>query len=229
MAILWLTAAETIAPAGPFTAAAVENASYLLYTLSGRKYGGVRTTTEAYTSNLATDLSLRPHVISGNVYNLPTNTPAMRNLYLRESPVRSIISIEQAGTTFDPATYSLRNNRYVIRANGLPWVLDPINELTVSYTYGMNPPESGKRAAIRLANEYILLYSGSPDCALPERIQSVTRQGISYTLVDPQDFLREGKIGIPEIDLFLASTNPTGAKNKAKVFSVDRPRGEKIQ
>lgn len=228
MAILWLTGADTIQPAGPFTAAAVENASYLLYTLSGRKYGGIRSTTESYTSNFATSLVLRPQVISGNVFNLPVNTPAMRNLYLRETPVHSIASITQSGVTFDPATYSLRNNRYVVRANGIPWALDPINELVVQYSYGLNPPESGKRAAIRLANEFILLYSGSPDCSLPERIQSVTRQGISYTLVDPQDFLREGKIGIPEIDLFLASTNPSGAKNKAKIFSVDRPRGEKI-
>jgi len=132
------------------------------------------------------------------------------------------------GTLLDPSEYSLRNSSYLVRKNSLPWVLDPMNELEITYTYGTPPPAAGKRAAIRLANELILSDMGSGACALPERISSVSKQGVSYTIMDPQEFISNGKVGIYEIDLFLASVNPTKAKKRPKVFLSGGTRGERV-
>ena len=228
MSTLWLTPSETIDPAGPYTMSAIEAASLILYKLSGEKYPGVYTVTEAYNSENFSGIVTRPEIVSGNMVNLSRMNDGFRNLRLRHSPVRSIDSIEFLGSVMDPSEYSLRNNAYIVRRNSLPWLLEPTNDLIVTYVYGTPPPSMGRRAARRLANEFILSDQGSAACALPERITSVNRQGISYTIMDPQEFISNGRVGIYEVDLFLAAVNPNKAKKKPKIFSVDRPRGERI-
>lgn len=228
MATLWISAADTIDPTGPYTDSAVKYASFILYKLSAEKYSGISTVTEVYTSESAMSTTSRPELINGNMYNLPRFSEGQRNLRLRHTPVRTVTSVKYLGRTLAPTEYTLRNNSYLVRQNALPWVLDSVNELSITYSYGTPPPAAGKRAAIRLANELILADMGSASCSLPERISSVSRQGVSYTVMDPQEFISNGKVGIYEIDLFLAAVNPNKAKKRPKVFSVDRPRGERI-
>lgn len=228
MATLWISAADTIDPTGPYTDSAIQYASFILYKLSGEKYTGVQTTTEVYTSEIPVSTARESALISGAIYQLPKYTDGNRNLRLLNTPVRSVQSVTHLGRVLDSSEYTLRNNAYLVRTQSLPWILDPVHELSVSYTYGTPPPSSGKRAAIRLANELILADMGSANCALPERISSVSRQGVSYTIMDPQTFISNGKVGIYEIDLFLAAVNPNKAKKRPRVFSVDKPRGERI-
>jgi hypothetical protein len=85
----------------------------------------------------------------------------------------------------------------------------------------------GRMAARTLAIEFVKLYSGDDDCALPQRVTSISRQGVSYTLLDSQDFIEEMRTGIYMVDLFLKSANPDKARTKARVFSVDVPRGRR--
>jgi hypothetical protein len=228
MATLWISAADTCDPTGPYTESAVHFASIILYKLSGEKYTGVQTVTEVYTSDIATSNLTSPYVISGSMYNLPRFSEGQRNLRLRHTPVRSIDSVTHLGRELTPSEFSLRNNSYLVRQHALPWVLDPVNELSVTYTYGTPPPAAGKRAAIRLANELILSDMSDPSCALPERISSVARQGVSYTVMDPQEFISNGKVGIYEIDLFLAAVNPYKAKKRPKVFLPGAVRAERV-
>lgn len=228
MAVQWLTVQDTFDPTSAFAESAVDYASFLMHNLTAEKFPGVHTTTESYTAALPAVLPRTPQVVHGQIFNMPAHVASPTNLHLRHSPVLSVQEIVQGGVTLDPSTYSIRNNSYLRRDGGIPWVLDPVNELLITYTWGIEPPASGKRAAIRLANELILLSMGSPECALPQRITSVNRQGLSYTYTDPQQFLDNGRTGIPEIDFFIAAVNPKGSKKKARVFSVDRPRGEKI-
>jgi hypothetical protein len=84
----------------------------------------------------------------------------------------------------------------------------------------------GKQAARILATEFIKLWSGD-DCALPQRVTSVTRQGVSYTILDSQDFLDDMRTGIYSIDLFLKSVNPDKARARARVFSPDVARARR--
>lgn len=228
MATLWISASDTIDPTGPYTESAVQFASFILYKLTGEKYTGTRTTTEVYTSDTGTPNVTNPAVISGNMYNLPKFADGQRNLRLKNTPVRSVSSVIYQGRELDPSEYSLRNNSYIVQTNSVPWILNNVQELSVTYTYGTPIPSSGKRAAIRLANELILAYMGSSACALPERISSVSRQGVSYTVLDPQEFINNGKVGIYEIDLFLAAVNPSKARKRPKVFLAGGPRAERV-
>lgn len=228
MATLWISAADTIDPTGPYTDSAVHFASEILYKLSGEKYTGIQTVTEVYTSQAVLSNVTNPSLIGGQMYNLPKLSEGQRNLRLRNTPVRAVNSVIHLGRELDPSEYSLRNNSYLVRQHALPWVLDPVHELTITYTYGTPPPAAGKRAAIRLANELILSDRGSAACALPERISNVSRQGVSYTMLDPQEFISNGKVGIYEIDLFLAAVNPSKAKKRPKVFLPGATRAERV-
>lgn len=228
MAVQWLTVNDTFDPTSAFAASAVEYASFLMHNLTAEKFPGVHTTTESYTSQIPAMIPRSPQVVHGQIFNMPLRVTSPVNLHLRHTPVLSVQSIVQGDVVLDPSTYSIRNNAYLRREGGIPWMLDPVNELLITYTWGVNVPPAGKRAATRLANELILLDMGSPECALPQRLMSVNRQGLQYSFVDPQQFLDNGKIGIPEIDFFITAVNPGKGKKKARVFSVDRPRGEKI-
>jgi hypothetical protein len=79
----------------------------------------------------------------------------------------------------------------------------------VHYKTGNNLPPGADRAAFRLGEEYVKAALGMA-CALPERVTSINRQGASWTILDPQDFLEDGLTGIGPIDQWLAQV---GLKN----------------
>lgn len=229
MAVEWVTSADLSSPAEPLAEDAASAASWILYRLSGQRYPGIRYTTEWYgydhvncwcSSNPEADFSLRAH----DIVTLPTQQ-TQTQLRLRHKPVQSIINVTDATGVLDESLFDLVNDAYLIKSDRSGW--DFSSGIEVKYKYGTPPPPMGRNAAIRLGNELLSLYTNSSSCQLPERVTSVSRQGMSMTILDPQDFINEGRTGIYEIDMFLAVANPSGAKKRAKVFSPDKPRGER--
>jgi hypothetical protein len=82
-------------------------------------------------------------------------------------------------------------------------------------------------AARTLAMEFAKLWAGDEDCALPQRVTSISRQGVSYTLLDSQDFIDDVRTGLYAVDLFLKTVNPDKARAKSRVFSPDVPRARR--
>lgn len=81
--------------------------------------------------------------------------------------------------------------------------------LHIRYRVGSNLPPGAKRHVLKLANEFWKSSAGK-SCALPERITNVTRQGVSWTILDPLDFLDKGLTGIGSIDLWVSRINRQG-------------------
>lgn len=226
-----------------FTEEAVRTASYLLWAMSGRKFTGETTVTERYTCTLRNNRmgpSTKTNsavLFGGDVYNIPSGdydeyseltadgmSPDSR-IRLRGRPVIKIHSIRnRLGKVLDPSSYYLVDHSTIHVKAGTPWT--PCNT-EVTYSYGTPVPAVGKMAARTLAIEFIKLWSGDDDCALPQRVTSVTRQGISYTILDQQEFIDELRTGLYVIDLFLKTTNPDNARRKSKVFSPDQPRARR--
>lgn len=229
MPALWIDVNDIGDPNEPMVQLVSEAASFILFKLSGEKYNGIHTTTEVYSTDAYGSTSYLPTLINGQFHHIPEGSrqDGHRRLRLRNNPVHSVESVSISG---QPITdFQLRNNAYIVRTNGLPWIMDPLNEIEVTYTFGTPPPALGRMAATLLANELLLFEQESDQCALPERVtSSISRQGVSYTLLDPQEFLKEGKTGIYHVDLFLSTVNPNRAKKKPKVYSPDKPRGERI-
>lgn len=245
MSNLWITPEElgTTYSDTEFAYEACKTASNLLWALSGRKYSGVTTVTERYVCAQrsyrlgASSRTYNPVLLDGDVYNIPTEefddfsdivsdgmSPNSR-IKLRGRPVTKVHTIrDRAGNVVDPSAYYLVDHSTIQAAAGVPWT--PCN-IEVTYSYGSYVPTAGKMAARTLAIEFCKLWNGDDDCALPQRITSITRQGVSYTLLDNQDFIDELKTGLYAVDLFLRSVNPDKARAKARVFSPDVPRARR--
>jgi hypothetical protein len=226
-----------------FTEEAIRTASYLLWAMSGRKYTGETTVTERYTCTLRNNRmgpsskTTSPVLFGGDVYNIPSGdydeyseltadgmSPDSR-IRLRGRPVTKIHAIRnRIGGVIDPSNYYLVDHSTIHIKAGTPWT--PCNT-EVTYSYGVPVPAVGKMAARTLAIEFMKLWSDDETCQLPQRVTSVSRQGVSYTILDNQEFIEELRTGLYVIDLFLKTVNPDNARRKSKVFSPDQPRARR--
>ena len=242
MANLWVVPEELEDDSrSPHAYEACKAASYVLWAFSGRKYHGTRTVTERYECPCRSSMEIQPYLDgSGNIYNRVgglNEQSAYSNigcgcagtiggqhmrLRLRGTPVRSVEQVKRGDTVLDPSTYKVVNSS-LLQLQGAGDVCG----LEVTYTYGVTVPVAGRRAARKLASELVRGWSGE-DCDLPDRVTNVSRQGISFTVIDPQDFLDDGRTGIYEVDLFLRAVNPDKARKPARVFSPDLPKAIRV-
>ena len=72
--------------------------------------------------------------------------------------------------------------------------------------------------------QYLLAVNGDKACKLPDRVQNISRQGVSWTILDQQDFLEKGLIGINSIDNWLNATRG-GRPNAVRPRVIDPLRG----
>lgn len=209
----------------PAALEACQVATYLMWAMSGRKYHGTGTVTEHYECAAQTAYLPHPELVNGSVintrraYNDPTFS--MNRVRLRMTPVVSVQEVISRGVTVQPSGYRVLN-RSVLHGP----LIDPC-DVVVTYVYKALPPMAGRRAARRLATEFARAWNNEP-CALPSRVTSLTRQGVSYTFLDSQDFLMQLRTGLYEVDLFLKTVNPHAALAPARVFSPDVPRAQRV-
>jgi hypothetical protein len=149
---------------------------------------------------------------------------ATGRIVLSGRPVQQVHSVTVGDELLDPSQYRLYNGMVLDLNPGagrrFPWCgRDP--QVEVDYTYGVfELPPLVQSAVDKMASEITLAEAGSNQCRLPQRVTSVQRQGMSWTLIDPQDFLDDGRTGIYEVDMAIKATNPAGARRRARVFSV---------
>jgi hypothetical protein len=245
MPSLWVTTDELENDgSSPYAYEAAKTASFILWALSGRKYSGMRTLTEHYECpcfepaiypaaawGQGSLFPATPYLVDGAVKNAVgcgcegTVGGVHTRLRLRHRPVRSIQKVSKDGETVDPDSYQLINASMIQPAPGHSF--DPCGA-DITYTYGIEPPTAGKRAARYLAQELAKGWAGDEDCALPDRVTSVSRQGVNYTFLDDQAFLDDMRTGIYSVDLFLKAVNPDNARKPARVFSPDLPRASHV-
>lgn len=93
----------------------------------------------------------------------------------------------------------------------------------VDYLFGRPAPAGGREACVELAVELARSVAAEPDrpCQLPRRLQSVTRQGLTFAALDDLDFLDKGLTGMYGIDLWIRAVNPHGRPQAGSVWSPD--------
>lgn len=244
MSSLWVTPADLGDYENTeYALEACQTASYLMWAMSGRKYSGETTVTERYICKArnyrmgASSQTYTPVVAGGDVYNVPIGryndflelasdglSPESR-LRMRGRPVTRVHSVRSGHTNIllKESDYYLVDHSTIHIKSSTTWT--PCN-VEITYSYGSQPPVAGKMAARHLAMEFAKLWSGD-DCSLPQRITSISRQGVSYTLLDSQDFIAELRTGVYAVDLFLKTANPNGAQMRSRVFTPDVPRAHR--
>ncbi len=144
------------------------------------------------------------------------------------NPVCTIEQVKIDGVIVDPATYRVDNFRKLVRlgsdiwprCNNLTLEDTEIGTWSVTLTYGIPPPELVLMGAAEMAGEIIKQAVGKP-CKLPQRMSSVTRQGITVSFLDDMQFLDKGLTGMYWVDLAARTYNPCRLQRKPLIASPD--------
>lgn len=147
-------------------------------------------------------------------------------------PVQEIMSVRIDGEPLTSDQYRLMYNRLLIRTDGGRWpscqnLLAPATEadtFQVVYKRGIPVPIGGRIAAALLASEMYKAACDDDSCRLPERLQTVTRQGITVGVFADADSWHE--TGIWTIDNWVESvTKPRRPMVGARSVDVPVRRG----
>lgn len=228
----WITEDDLATPDSLYAQEVIDYATFVLFKLSGEKYSGVSTATETYVSESRT-ATLADPVSTAALQNIPAigipdRVQYPQRLYLRGTPVHEVTSVKYGDKLLATEDYALYNRRFLKLRHGAQWdYFCDQKGITVTYSYGMMPPSAGRLAASTLANELLILLGENTDagqCRIPERVTSVSREGVSFDMVNPMEFMDDGKTGIWEIDLFIRTANPSRAKKPPRILSANDPR-----
>lgn len=144
--------------------------------------------------------------------------------------VASIVSVTIDGVTLDPATYTLSGG-YLTRTDGQVWPtlqnfalpLGQAGTWSITYMQGTAVPDDLNDAAGLYACQIGAAVTGG-NCQLPNRVQSITRQGLDIQYIDPGNYLQENRTGYDLVDSIIATYNPHGLIQRPRVASLDMPQ-----
>lgn len=217
----------------PERSAAERAAIEFLWNWTGRVFGQVPVTlrpcrTDCGRRRYGTAMNLlpsstpwEPALIAGRWYNIgcgvcgdSCSCSGLVSSIRLPGPVYEVEWVIVDGVMLDPlADYRLDNHALLVRTDGGIW--PPCQNLSlpsgsagtweVSYQYGVEVPHGGQIAAGVLASEIAKSICDDDGCQLPQRVQTVTRQGVTMALLDGMEGLSEGKTGIWLVDSWITS------------------------
>lgn len=149
-------------------------------------------------------------------------------------PVHDVAEVKVDGVVQDASSYRVDDHARLVRVSGACWpecqdLALPDTEVgtwSVTYRRGFDPADDAAAvlAVTRLAIEVSKACRADKTCALPSRVTQVVREGIAYDLLDDLSVFDRGRTGIPQVDLWLATVNPYGARAPMQVYSPDTVR-----
>lgn len=145
-------------------------------------------------------------------------------------PVVSITSVVVDSATVDPSAYRVDNRRLLVRTDGDCWPrcqdMDKnpapgvANTFTITGVFGRTVPQEALDAAGLLACEIGKSIAGQP-CRLPQRMQSLSRQGVTVQFPAPSTYLDRGLTGLNEVDQLVVQFNPGRLARAPMILSPD--------
>jgi hypothetical protein len=221
---------------------AIAAASFVLWALGGRRHGLCSTTIRPCRADVVGALDVawgewgtgyHPALISGEWFNIcghkrSCGCTALSEIRLPWGPTGAVSEVKIDGTALATTAYRVDDRRLLVRLDGEAWpacqdlLLDDSEPGTfsITFTHGVPLDDMAPQAAGELACEFVKSRIGGK-CRLPERVQTITRQSVTWTLLDPQQFLTEGRTGLYFVDLWLAAVNPTAQPEESHVWSVE--------
>lgn len=160
-------------------------------------------------------------------------TPGPKGFRLPAS-THEVVEVRVDGAVLPPASYIVQD-RLLVRVDGDAWPdcqdmnlpMRSVGTWEVTINWGVPVPVGGQVAAGLLMIEFARALLKDKSCALPERWQTITRQGVSYTQMDLYEDLEKGHTGIWLVDSWVASTKAP-VRRGGRVYSVDVPRKYRI-
>lgn len=224
----WATVADVCSPCDDYAfdqsmlTESLQAASDVLYELSGRKFPGSCQTTVRPCSASCRGRTARS-------CGCGTRTEISLGGY----PITGIVAVTVDGVVLDASQYRVDDWRWLVRladADGsnpgwpacqrIDLPTTEADTFEVTYTYGQEPPQLGVTAAAALGCQFALACQPETvgECRLPQRVTSITRQGVTTVVLDSFDFLEEGKTGVYDVDLFIRTYNPYKRTRRNTVY-----------
>lgn len=203
--------------------------SELLYGLSGRQFAGECESAVTLRENLYGVCGWSYWGRPGDdwVWSPPSGFrggSGKRVVALPDPPVTAITSVQIDGTDVDPDTYTVTLPAGLLeRANAWP----TNGTLEIIYRHGILPPIGGTNSAVLLAVELAKAYMGDATCKLPQRLTTVTREGVTAAFRDNFESLKDLRTGLYPVDLWLTSVNPKGLTRRARVWTPRMARPQR--
>jgi hypothetical protein len=228
----------------------ITESSGLLWQFSGRRFdGSCQKTVRPCSTRSICDVQIlsRGHIVNwGGSSWLDDGAPycgcrPLSSVLLPGYPVREIVEVKIDGVVVDPDTYRLDGWRELVRTR--EFSIDDVNlwptcqamdlpdtepgTFSVTYLFGIDPPQAGRAAAAELACElYKLCSDGNVECALPRGVTRVVRQGVTFERPAFLSWAFDRKLGwrtgLPRVDLFLSAYNPAGIPRRPTFWSPSR-------
>jgi len=160
-------------------------------------------------------------------------------------PVSGIVEVRFSdGTVADPSTYRVDDWQWLVRQGPavtgsgatdcwpicndydfpVEGALAPADASAwqVTYLWGLPMPAVLQRAAGELACEWAKNCLGQA-CRLPQRVTSISRQGVTVSLADVDQLLENGLTGLTTVDNIIRTFNPYRLPSRMKISSPDLP------
>jgi hypothetical protein len=230
--------------------AASEYGALLVWSATGRRFGLCERTVRPCGRTMANlnvagywwaEGTWRPYILSGEWRNCAgcgagfgccTCEPTCQ-VWL-PGPVYSIpaTGISQDGAIVPVDAWRVDNGQWLVRTDGNCWpdcadYDTDTNAFTVTYFKGLAVPSVLLRAAGELACEWARSCTGAA-CRLPQRVTSISRQGVSVTLADVAQLLEHGLTGLPTVDQVIRQFNPNSLTSKMSIASPDWPPPQRM-
>jgi hypothetical protein len=232
---------------GPQQALALRLATFTVYALTGRQFGTVTLTLrpcnapglpplyQTYPVNVLNpwgseaNSNYGPYILNGVWHNVgcaginccgaPCELPLPKTV--------SITSVTVDGATVDPSAYRIDNGNLLVRTDGACWPQcqdlsknSGTGVFNVTGVFGRVVPQEALDAASILACEVGKAIAGQP-CRLPQRMQSLSRAGVSVQFPSVDNYLDRGLTGLNEVDQLVVQFNPARLFSSPTVLSMD--------
>lgn len=144
-------------------------------------------------------------------------------------PTVSISSVVIDGATLASTAYRIDNGHLLVRTDGNCWPrcqnmstnASAVGAFAVTGAFGKAVPQEALDACSLLACEIGKALAGQP-CRLPQRMQSLTRTGVSVQFPSVDTYLDRGLTGLNEVDQLVVQFNPNRLTQGPKVISMDQ-------
>jgi hypothetical protein len=144
-------------------------------------------------------------------------------------PVNAITSVTVDAVTLPSSAYRLDGD-LLVRVDGNGWpvsqdlslALGSANTWSITYVRGEPVPAVVNSAAGLYACQVAKARTGGT-CVLPNRVKSITRQGVSVETISINDVLDKGLTGVSDVDLVITMMNPGHLRARPRVLSPDLP------
>lgn len=220
--------------------AAQDFATTMLWAATGRKYGVCPVTVRpcgvrrdgfqwAWWGGEWAGGTWQPYIFNGTWYNCFCGCCSCepRCQVRLMGPVNSVLQVTIGGVVIDPDTYRVDDEHWLVRTNGECWPFCPDMDtddgpdvFEVTYGRGLEVPTVLLTAASILADEWAKMCVGD-ECRLSTRVQSGSRNGMTFEMIDPNMFLSDGLTGITEVDQIILALNPYRQKQRFRIYAPE--------